>query len=429
MRFIDLPSSIIQGFVICFILLFVASIIGLFVTLILARKKYLIVLSSLTFLLSFVLVFLTMRGSYCYRLSRPVFESYFRVLSWPLWVFILVSSLLHISIVYELIFSYLWNKRHITLLSIKESMDSLPSGICFFEENGTVRLINLAMNDVSSRVAGSSLRNGVAFCRDILKIDIDKISMVEESPKVLLTGDKAFSFLLFKHQIEGECVYELEAFDVSELYRLAKELENKSSELKNRNKRLLQYGENIKELTSEKEVLAAKIHIHDELGKLLLITKKKLQENLTKEDKRELLSHWEKELGAFTTFSDKVEKKEELLVLKEVATLIGIDLHFEGEKPLPNTNEEKILKVAIHECLTNASKHAHAKNLYVQGKSQKDKYEIIIANDGEKPNNDIVLGGGLSSLKLLVERANGEMEVVSKPEFTLRISLKRGDLA
>ena len=195
MRFIDLPSSIIQGFVICFILLFVASIIGLFVTLIFARKKYLIVLSSLTFLLSFVLVFLTMRGSYCYRLSRPVFESYLWVLSRPLWVFIVVSLLLLISIVYELIFSYLWNKRHITLLSIKESMDSLPSGICFFEENGTVRLINFAMNDVSSRVAGSSLRNGVAFCRDILKIDIDKISMVEESPKVLLTGDKENAFM------------------------------------------------------------------------------------------------------------------------------------------------------------------------------------------------------------------------------------------
>ena len=216
---------------------------------------------------------------------------------------------------------------------------------------------------------------------------------------------------------------------MSELYRLAKELENKSSELKNRNKRLLQYGENIKELTSEKEVLAAKIHIHDELGKLLLITKKKLQKSLTKEDQGELLSLWKKELDAFTNFSEKVEKKEELLVLKEVATLIGIGLHFEGEKPLPNTNEEKILKVAIHECLTNASKHAHAKNLYVKGDSQKDKYEITIANDGKKPNNDIVLGGGLSSLKLLVERANGEMEVVSKPEFTLRISLKRGDLA
>lgn len=429
MRLIDLPSSIIQGFIIFFIFLFVASIIGLFVTLILARKKYLIVLSSLTFLLSFVLVFLTMRGSYCYRFSRPVFEPSLRVLSWPLWVFILVSLLLLISIVYELIFSYLWNKRHITILSIKESMDSLPSGICFFDENGTVRLINHVMNDVSGEVTGSSLRNGVAFCKDILKIDIDEISMVEESPKILLMGDKAFSFLLLKHRIEGENVYELEVFDVSELYRLTKELENKSLELKNRNKRLLQYGENIKELTSEKEVLAAKIHIHDELGKLLLITKKKLQENLTKGEQGELLSLWKNELGAFTTFSDKVEKKEELLVLKEVATLIGIDLHFEGEKPLPNTYEEKIFKVAIHECLTNASKHANAKNLYVKGERQKDKYEITIANDGKKPNNDIVLGGGLSSLKLLVEKANGEMEVVSKPEFTLRISLKRGDLA
>ena len=78
--------------------------------------------------------------------------------------------------------------------------------------------------------------------------------------------------------------------DITRKYELSEDLSKKNKELAALNRRMRAYGENIQKLTSEKETLNAKIRIHDELGKLLLSTRKSLSEDLTPEQKRELLS-------------------------------------------------------------------------------------------------------------------------------------------
>ena len=426
MSFIDAPLFLQQTLIIVFILAFVLAIVALFVTFILTRKSFLFILSPLTFLSSFLLVFLTMRGSYLHRVSKEVFEPSKTVLSWPLWVFVAVLLLLLALSVFEIVYSSLWNKEHISVLSVKESVDKLPSGICFFEKNGTIRLSNLKMNELAMSIMGHSLLDGARFCKDILKIDL--LSDTSTS-KVILVGERAYSFKLYSHTLEKKPLYELEVFDVTELHLLGKELEEKSLLLKERNKRLLSYGDRIEELTLEKELLAAKIQIHDQMGSLLLVTGKKMSENLSMKEKSELLEKWEEELKAFGRFGGEIKKKKELDVLKDVGSLIGISIHFEGEEPIQNSSEEKVFKVAIHECLTNASRHAGSKNLYVYGKYQDDKYEIILRNDGAKPKGEIVLGGGLSSLKALLIREGGTMKIYSQPEFRLVIETKKGGLA
>ena len=55
------------------------------------------------------------------------------------------------------------------------------------------------------------------------------------------------------------------------------------------------------------------------------------------------------------------------------------------------------------------------------------KYTIEIANDGEKPKGEIIEGGGLSGLRLLVERENGKMVIHSTPQFELLIELPQGE--
>ena len=48
---------------------------------------------------------------------------------------------------------------------------------------------------------------------------------------------------------------------------------------------------------------------------------------------------------------------------------------------------------------------------------------IEIRNDGILPKKEILEGGGLSSLRKLVEENLGKMEIVSKDAFLLRIIL------
>ena len=61
------------------------------------------------------------------------------------------------------------------------------------------------------------------------------------------------SFKRYSHEIDGKTVYEIVAANVTERYRLTKELEQKLEELKAVNKRLVAYGDNVVLLTKENE--------------------------------------------------------------------------------------------------------------------------------------------------------------------------------
>ena len=51
--------------------------------------------------------------------------------------------------------------------------------------------------------------------------------------------------------------------------------------------------------------------------------------------------------------------------------------------------------------------------------------EINITNNGNQPQKEIIEGGGLSSLRTLVEQEKGEMYIQSLPIFKLVILLKK----
>lgn len=429
MKFIDSPFYAQQIVIVILILSLVLSIIGVYVTIILCKKKHLTIVAIFAFVLSFSSVFLTMHGSYLHRVNQLVFEPSSTFLSLPFWIICLIAGILLSLIIYELIFAIRWNKKHISFVSIKESVDNLPAGICFFDNNGLVRLINNEMNDISLLLTGNTLLNGMEFWNYILKISEKQnhnCGSSNEKIQIKFSDDKVILFHRYLHIIEGKEIYEVDATEITELYKLTKELEIKSNELKDVNKRLIEYGENVKELIVQKEILAAKIRIHDEIGKLLIITKKKLSDELTEQDKKELLDMWHNETNAFKSVQYK-EKKDNLQVIKDVGNIIGVTVSFKGVEPPKETINEKILNVAIHECLTNAVKHANSKHLDIEGDLVDNNYVITITNDGKKPKDEIVEGGGLSALRTLVEQNNGKMQILSKPRFKLIIILKEGE--
>ena len=110
-----------------------------------------------------------------------------------------------------------------------------------------------------------------------------------EKPMIRTDDGNVYSFERIEHETDGKKVYEIVATDITRKYELSEDLSKKNKELAALNRRMRVYGENIQKLTSEKETLNAKIRIHDELGKLLLSTRKSLSEDLTPEQKRELL--------------------------------------------------------------------------------------------------------------------------------------------
>ncbi len=424
MSFLSSPFYVQQIIIILFIVALFLSILSIFLSILFCKKAGLITLSSISLIFSFILVFLSMRGSYLHQMEEEVFEPSYSFLKLPLWVFLLFVMFLFLLLIMEFVYFFFWRKKNLSPLSIKESFDTLPMGICFYEDNGLIRLSNTEMDDASFLLDKEALLNGSTFYERLEKKEIPDVTYLSISPQevILQKDEKVLSFRHYLHQIEKKTIHEIDESDITKTYELTKELEKKTKELQRLQKRLLSYEKNAKELITEREILETKIHIHGNLGKLLLITKEKMKQNLSHSEKEELLLLWEKGIDDFLT-NEKEEKKDGLQVLEETARRIGIEIIFQGERFEKDSQEEKILLHAVHESLTNAVKHAQAKTLFVTLKKENLHDIIEIRNDGILPKKEILEGGGLSSLRKLVEENLGKMEIVSKDTFLLRIIL------
>ena len=318
-------------------------------------------------------------------------------------------------------------KNTISKRSIKEAFDDLPCGICFYEASGVTRLVNSKRNDFSIRITGEYLLNGKKFISILTDENIKRNSLPhqDEEEYIISLDDHVYSFKRREHQLSDESLYEIIATDITRKHQLSKELKKKNKELSSFNKRMRQYGETIEELTIEKETLSAKRNIHDKLGKLLILSRQSLDKDRTEEEKEVLLSTWKNTLIAFESMKEN-ESNDTYDELFKAAKDIGISIIFSGRRP-ESRKGKKIAAKAIIECMTNTIKHARGNEVYVSFKERNRFIEIQITNNGEQPKEEIKEGGGLSSLRLLIEREGGSMKIISFPRFEMNITIEKGE--
>lgn len=318
-------------------------------------------------------------------------------------------------------------KNTISKMSIKEAFDDLPCGICFYEASGVTRLVNSKRNDFSIRITGEYLLNGKKFISILTDENIKRnsLSHQEEEEYIISLDDHVYSFRRREHQLSDKSLYEIIATDITRKHQLSRELNKKNKELSSFNKRMRQYGETIEELTIEKETLSAKRNIHDKLGKLLILSRQSLDKDRTEEEKEVLLSTWKNTLIAFESMKEN-ESNDTYDELFKAAKDIGISIIFCGRRP-ESRKGKKIATKAIIECMTNTIKHAKGNEVYVSFKERNRFIEIQITNNGEQPKEEIKEGGGLSSLRLLIEREGGSMQIISFPRFEMNITIEKGE--
>ena len=318
-------------------------------------------------------------------------------------------------------------KNTISKMSIKEAFDDLPCGICFYEASGVTRLVNSKRNDFSIRITGEYLLNGKKFISILTDENIKRnsLSHQEEEEYIISLDDHVYSFRRREHQLSDKSLYEIIATYITRKHQLSRELNKKNKELSSFNKRMRQYGETIEELTIEKETLSAKRNIHDKLGKLLILSRQSLDKDRTEEEKEVLLSTWKNTLIAFESMKEN-ESNDTYDELFKAAKDIGISIIFSGRRP-ESRKGKKIAAKAIIECMTNTIKHAKGNEVYVSFKERNRFIEIQITNNGEQPKEEIKEGGGLSSLRLLIEREGGSMKIISFPRFEMNITIEKGE--
>lgn len=319
-------------------------------------------------------------------------------------------------------------KRNITPMSIKEGVDKLPTGLCCYNEKGTPKLVNNQMDSFSRIITGEPLFDAKEFWSRITNGDLVGGSFAVtkgETPIIRLPDGEVRSFSRSEMTIGGKKMFEITAANITEQYALSCQIQEYNDGLAQVNNRLEYYGETIADITREREILAAKVSIHDKLGKALLASKRYIEKGESAVDTKVLLDIWRRSVSHLRNESAHEADENSLDELYDAAALMGITLTVRGELPEDDSRIMRFIMSGARECLTNAVHHAKASNLEITVNDSGEFAVIEYTNDGLPPVDKVTEGGGLSYLRRKVENAGGVMQILSAPRFILRLKIPK----
>lgn len=322
-----------------------------------------------------------------------------------------------------------WFRRErIGRASIKESLDNLPSGICFADQSGLVILSNKQMYRLCYTLMGMDLQH-ISELLDALEKPQAGIQSVGADTNVYRFPEgKVWKFTQSSiTDADGNAYTQVLAVDVTALYEKGDELEQENRRLEEVNARARNLYAQLDDIVREEENFAVKTHVHDEMGELLGLTRNMLtQRELPPERLKALGKRWEHigdTLGAVgKQDGDAFDSDKTLAELTERIAGIGVALHVRGEFP-QKSGAAYLLTAAVRECAINTVRHAKGSEMTVELTKTPHSLIAAITNDGMAPAGEVVEGGGLSALRRRIEGTGGAMQVESTPRFRLVITL------
>ena len=322
-----------------------------------------------------------------------------------------------------LVYAVRWTGTHLWAASIKEGIDRLPTGLCFYEPSGFVKLSNTCIEQLCVELTGRLLLDGGAFWEAVRARDCTGEGASEDAAIIRLGDGRVWSVRRSFVGTKKEPIYEVSAADISEEWEIAARLRETEREARIRNARLKALSRSIGYLSMEQEALNAKIKIHDRLGQKLLMSKRYLLLADSEGGEKELRDGWLLESELLLTNKKELWQQAGFVAVKD-AEALGIRVETEGELPQEEALSQ-VLDTAIRTCATNVLRHAGGEVLRIRCKEFFDRYELVFTNDGEQPDGEIREAGGLLNLRREAESLGGGMETMGEPEFRLLLKLPK----
>ena len=316
--------------------------------------------------------------------------------------------------------------ERITGMSIKEAMDGFPDGVLCYAPKGRVMLVNQAMKEFCRQMTGDELVNGDLFTQQMLSGQIRpgcRIVTVGDENVFVLPDETVWKINLQDIPFEDSEVRMLTASEITEEYRKTEELRTMQEGLAALGERLAKVNREIVDLTAEREMLNAKIRIHDEMGKNLLIVKHFILNGGTESEKAAMIGSLYQNVS-FLMKDLPAGTRDECELMIDTASRLGVTVFVTGT--LPDCEPQRhILATAIHECFTNTLRHAHGNELYMNIEDDEDRLRVVLTNNGKKPAGEIEERGGLALLRDLTEREGGRMTILKKPSYAVVLELPK----
>ena len=297
-----------------------------------------------------------------------------------------------ISFIYERTFK----NEYISVLSVKNGIDASDAGIMFLDNNNIILINNLFYNVLKDFNISSD------YINNLIKKSFKKL----DSDYLLKYSGKVYMLKMFNDN-------EVSLIDITELYALREEEQKQNKMIRENNNKLLLAIKNIEELEKEKNLLKLKNEYHDIIGYRLALFNKYLEQD--SKDIKDALFLLD---SIYEDFNSKLNSDEKLNNLIKMYHVIGININVLGSLPLDKETSNIFFEI-IREGITNAIIHADSKNIKVVITRYENYIEMIITNDGNKPDNVIFENEGIKGMRKKLARINGNLKIITDGSFTL----------
>ena len=342
----------------------------------------------------------------------------------PLWLLWCIVAAADFLLIWEIVRLRRLKRQELSRDSVKQAMDLLPSGICYFTPSGSVKLCNMQMHILFRTLSQSDLQTLTELQDALAHCDAGSgvIRLSHERQTYLFPDGKAWRYRQNVVTDEDGAVYTETIFsDMTELYHKKLELKEQIKQLNAISRELKRLSDNVLILTREKEVLSAKTKLHDYMGAGLIAMRQILRHNQT-EEAANAIELLRQAVSAIKNDNTYPQGRSELDGFMHDAEAIGIKVNLSGE--LPEQEELRcVMILAMRECLTNSVRHAGATALHVAVEKNGDSFSMKITNDGKAPETEVVPKGGLHNLYRHIADCGGTMEIQWKPVFVLTVVL------
>lgn len=292
-------------------------------------------------------------------------------------------------------------KKYKMWRAVKEAFDDLPSGVCFFDENGLIVLCNQQMQRIVYTLSGHDLQS--LFELELIMKEGDYIRKLPDGTVWQFEQRRVKKYI------------QVTASDVTQLQDLCDELEKENRKLTEEGKKIRELSENVMKLTREEEILKAKMEVHKRFGDGLAKLRHCLREGKPVEESD--IQKWKQAICLLQQENKMENEQESFEKIEQMANTVGVQIC--GD----NIWKDEWCLMAIRECVTNTVRHAEGNRVDIKCEMGNQRKILTITNNGRKPDGIILEGGGLASLRNCIERAGGEMMVQAQPVFMLTINM------
>ena len=314
-------------------------------------------------------------------------------------ILFLISIILALYIGINIIYERIIKKESLSILSVKNAIDLSDNGIMFLNDKGNIILINVVMKDILKEY----------------NINNNYIDNLKEKEIKEIHNEHILKCLNRVWQLKINNNKEIIALDITDIYKIQEKTKNQNIEIEENNKKILKTLNNIEEVKKEKKLIKIKNEFHDILGhRLSLFGEYLKQDNINKEEIKFMLDN------LFEQFTTLKSPEENLKKLVEVYKVFNINISIIGKLPKNKEVGETFFEI-IREAVTNAIIHANSKNIKVVITNSLEKIEMLITNDGIKPNNFINENEGIKGMRRKLKEIGGILIIENEDNFILKI--------